>query len=84
MPMYFVYILYSASRHKFYAGSTADPLERLRKHNTDHHGFTGKTGDWEIKYQEEFVLKSVALKRENQIKSWKSRLMIEKLISEED
>jgi predicted GIY-YIG superfamily endonuclease len=43
-------------------------------------GFTGKTGDWEIKWIEEHADKSSALKRENQIKGWKSRKMIEKLI----
>jgi putative endonuclease len=55
---------------------------RLIKHNTNHPGFTGKTGDWIIKWTEEQNDKSVALKREKQIKAWKSRKMIEKLINE--
>ncbi|MGB8191802.1 MAG: GIY-YIG nuclease family protein [Chitinophagaceae bacterium] len=80
MP-YSVYILYSSSLDKYYVGSSENPQERLRKHNTDHKGFTGKFKDWNIKYQEVHITKKNALKRERQIKSWKSRIMIEKLIS---
>ena len=79
--MYFVYIIFSPSRNKFYVGSSSDPEGRLQKHNTNHVGFTGKTGDWEMKFREDFVDKDHALKREKQIKGWKSRLMIEKLIA---
>ena len=80
--MYFTYILYSALKDKFYVGSCEDVNERLRKHNTNHAGFTGKTGDWVVKWAEEHASKTDALKREKQIKAWKSRKMIEKLIDE--
>jgi putative endonuclease len=56
--------------------------QRLIKHNTNHSGFTGKTGDWVIKWTEEHQTKAEALKREKQIKAWKSRKMIGKLIDE--
>ena len=79
--MYFVYILYSLTRDKYYVGSCEDFYKRLIKHNTNHSGFTGKTGDWVIKWTEEHPDKSSALKRENQIKAWKSRKMIEKLVT---
>ena len=80
--MHFVYILYSESRDKYYVGSCEDVSKRLVKHNTNHSGFTGKTGDWVIKWTEEHIDKSSALKREKQIKAWKSIKMIEKLINE--
>jgi putative endonuclease len=80
--MYFVYILYSLTRDKYYVGSCEDVNKRLIKHNTNHTGFTGKTGNWVIKLSEEHQDKLEALKREKQIKAWKSRKMIEKLISE--
>ncbi len=80
--MNFVYILYSVTRNKYYVGSCENVQVRLKKHNTNHSGFTGKTGDWELKYTEEYLDKTSALKREKQIKDWKSRKMIEKLISE--
>ncbi|MES2616313.1 MAG: GIY-YIG nuclease family protein [Bacteroidota bacterium] len=82
--MFLVYILYSKLKNKYYIGFTGDEInERIRKHNSDHKGFTGGTGDWELKYSEIFNLKTDALKREKQIKNWKSRIMIERLINKE-
>jgi putative endonuclease len=40
----------------------------LRKHNSNHKGFTGSIADWEVKYSEEFQTKSEAYQREMQIK----------------
>ncbi len=79
--MYFVYILYSSTKKKYYVGSCEDVIKRLAKHNTNHSGYTGKTGDWVIKWTEQHSFKADALKREKQIKAWKSRVMIENLIN---
>ena len=80
--MYQVYILYSQIKNRFYVGFTSDGLsERLRRHNSNHAGFTGKTGDWKLTYSETHDTKEAAMKREKEIKMWKSRKMIEKLIS---
>jgi putative endonuclease len=69
MPFY-CYILYSPTREADYIGHTGDDfLERLRKHNSNHKGFTGKTGDWIIDYHEAFDCKELAYKREREIKS---------------
>ncbi len=57
-------------------------VDRLRKHNSNHKGFTGKIGDWEIVYSENFISKSLAYARERQVKKWKSRIAIERLIRE--
>ncbi len=79
--MYTVYILFSQTLNKYYVGFTGDTMEsRLRKHNSNHKGFTGHNPDWVIGYQEHFVSKNDAAKRERVIKGWKSRIMIEKLI----
>ena len=79
---YFTYIIYSESCNKFYIGSTSDPLEeRIRKHNSNHSGFTARANDWYLVYKEEFATKTMALKREIEIKGWKSRKRIEILIS---
>ena len=76
-----VYILFSPSKNKYYIGFTGDEIhERVRKHNTNHKGFTGGTGDWFIRHTEIFSLKADAIKREQQIKKWKSRKMIEQII----
>ena len=77
---YKVYILYSALRDKYYIGFTSDTLkERLRRHNSNHKGFTGSNSDWIIVYFEEYSDKKAAMKREAEIKSWKSRTRIESL-----
>ncbi len=65
------YILFSEKRNKYYIGHTCDSInERLRKHNANHSGFTGKSNDWVIVYTEKFNDKSLAHKREMQIKKW--------------
>ena len=81
IPMqYFCYILYSALRDRYYVGSCSNLEERIKKHNTNHTGFTGKTGDWILSYREVFNTVEEARKRESEIKKWKSRRLIEKLI----
>ncbi|WKK82104.2 GIY-YIG nuclease family protein [Marivirga arenosa] len=75
------YIVYSPTLDKYYTGYTCDKLlERLRKHNSNHKGYTGKAKDWKIVYTEVFSSKELAYARERQIKSWKSRKRIESLI----
>ncbi|BFP41823.1 hypothetical protein FGF1_26690 [Flavobacteriaceae bacterium GF1] len=77
---YSVYILYSATLDTYYVGCLGDVPRRLQKHLYNHKGFTGRAKDWELKYTEEFDLRADALKRELQIKKWKSRAMLEQLI----
>jgi putative endonuclease len=81
--MWTVYILYSATLDRYYVGVSKDLMERLRKHNTKHKGFTGGIGDWRIVYSEQYSTKADASQREHQIKNWKSRKMIEKLVGSE-
>ena len=78
--MFYVYILYSVSINKYYVGYSADTDSRLYKHNTKHKGFTGQVNDWALVYTEAFPAKPQALRREKQIKQWKSRKAIEELI----
>ena len=76
-----VYVLYSEIRDKFYVGYTCMNMEnRLRRHNSFHGGYTGKVKDWKIEYSETFASKVEAIKREKEIKSWKSRRRIIELI----
>jgi putative endonuclease len=83
--MAFAYILYSKTLDKYYIGSTEGSIDiRLKKHLSNHKGFTGKAKDWILVYQEEFSNKQEALKREKQIKAWKSRKQIEILLGVTD
>ena len=78
--MFTTYIIFSKNLDKYYIGHTTDLQQRLVKHLSNHKGFTGRTNDWVIVYQEIFDSKEQAYKREREIKNWKSRKMIEKLI----
>ncbi len=79
--MCYTYILYSETIDKFYIGHTCENIdERLRKHLSNHKGFTANIKDWKIIYFETFENKSLAYKRELEIKSWKSKTKIKKLI----
>ena len=77
---YYFYITYSKTADKFYIGHSNDVNKRLKKHNTNHKGFTGKFNDWIVVYTEQFFTKSEAYKRELDVKSKKSRKYIEELI----
>ncbi len=83
--MFYLYILYSAKKDAYYVGHTGDVLaERLRKHNSDHKGYTGSVDDWIIVYTEQYLSKAEAYRREREIKSWKNRKRIEALIKEKN
>ncbi len=80
--MAITYILYSATIDKYYIGHTEDLIEeRLRRHLSNHDGFTGKAKDWVLVFSKEFDNKKEAHTYERQIKGWKSRKAIEKLVS---
>ncbi len=78
---YYFYILYSESIDKYYIGHTNNIDERIRKHNTNHKGFTGHKNDWNLVYIEEFESKSEAYYRERTAKSWKSKTKLIELIN---
>ncbi len=59
--MCIVYILHSQSLDKFYIGHTCEDInERLRKHLSDHKGFTSKAKDWKVVFLEQYDTKSLA------------------------
>lgn len=79
MPFHF-YIIYSPTKDRFYIGHTGDELcERLRRHNSNHKGFTGIPADWKFVYTEAHDTKAAAYAREREVKAWKSRQRIEAL-----
>jgi len=75
-PMFFVYILENPNG-RFYVGQTDDLERRVRQHNTPeghvHLGkFTHKNGPWTLVWSEPHPSRSDAVRREKEIKSWKS------------
>ena len=75
------YILYSEKLTGYYIGYTSlTPQERLSQHLKEHIGHTNKARDWILVHTEYFDLKSQAMAREKQLKSWKSKERIRGLI----
>jgi putative endonuclease len=75
-----VYILQSESSGKFYIGCSENPVERLIEHNRGQTKSTRGRGPWKHVYQEQFTTLPEALRRERQLKSWKSHRSIQELI----
>ena len=77
----YLYILSSEKNGHFYTGVAADVDDRLKRHNGGHSISTKSGRPWQLVHMEEFPDRSTAMKRESEIKSWKSRPMIESLIA---
>ena len=80
--MWFVYAIYNRTNNKIYIGETGSIKKRLIEHNKKRgNHFTSKfDGDWELIYKEEVVDRKRALTREKQLKSFRGREFIKKLI----
>ena len=78
--MFFIYIIYSQKLDKYYIGYTTDIEDRLSKHNRNSKGFTNTGKPWILVYSESFSSKKEAMEREKQLKNWKNRDRLEKLI----
>ena len=82
--MYYTYILKSGTTGRFYIGSTENLEKRIKQHNDPNYIGTKTTknfpGPWELIYHEIFESRSEAMKREKEIKSWKDRRAILRLI----
>ena len=79
--MYIVYVLYSEVYDKTYTGMTSNIEERFKSHNElGKKGWTKNYRPWIIFYQEEYVQKQTALKREKYLKSGAGRRFIRSLI----
>jgi putative endonuclease len=79
----YVYILENAAG-RFYVGQSADLASRLADHNSAGSTlgkFTRKNGPWLLVWFEAHTCRSAAMRREREIKSWKSaRTVRERLL----
>jgi len=78
--MFYFYILHSIKNGRYYIGSCQDLEQRIKRHNSGLVKSTKGYLPWELVYNEEFKTLSEARKRESQVKGWKKRLAIERLI----
>ncbi|HEX6193328.1 MAG TPA: GIY-YIG nuclease family protein [Chitinophagaceae bacterium] len=79
--MFTVYVLYSEQYQKIYIGFTSNFDERFKSHNElGSKGWTVKFRPWTLIHKEIFESKSLAMKREKELKSAKGREWIWELI----
>ena len=83
--MFGVYVLENA-KDQFYIGHTNNLKNRLSSHNRTGKTlgkFTRKNGPWRLVWSEEQADRAIAMRREREIKSWKSaRLIRERLLKQ--
>lgn len=79
--MYCVYILKSEANGSYYVGSTHDKDARLKMHNAGLVKSTKRYMPWDMVYSENHPSLKEARAKELQIKSWKKRSAIERLIN---
>jgi putative endonuclease len=75
-----VYILKSSVTDKYYIGQTSDIERRLVYHNSGYSKSTKAGKPWRLMYSESFDTRQQAMKREAELKKYKSRVVIEKII----
>ena len=78
--MFHLYILLSEKTNKFYIGSTGNMEDRLIRHNSGRSKATKAGIPWKLMYMEEFETRNEAIKREMELKSWKSHNRVAQLI----
>jgi len=78
---YYVYVLQSLKDKRYYIRFTTDVEARLRFHNAGLQRSTRHRTPFRLVLFEEFATKEEALKREQQIKSWKGGVAFQQLIA---
>ena len=80
--MFYTYILKSFINGSYYVGSCKNMNVRFNLHNAGQVVSTKRYIPWELVCKEEYKTLSKARKREMQIKSWKSKIAISKLVKD--
>ncbi len=79
--MFYTYILQSAKNGRYYIGSTSNLGKRLAEHNRGKSLSTRANIPYKIIYFEEYENRSLAQKREYEIKSYKGGNAFKKLLN---
>jgi putative endonuclease len=79
--MFFVYILQSMKDDSFYVGQCDDLDKRMSKHFDGMSKYTASKRPLRLRYFEVFNSRTEAIQREKYIKKLKSRIAIQKLIT---
>ena len=79
--MYYVYIVRSLKDNKHYIGYTRNIIKRLQEHNRGKSKSVKYRGPFKLVYNEEYITKIKAIRREKQIKSYKGGAAFKKLLT---
>ncbi|MFA9392804.1 MAG: GIY-YIG nuclease family protein [Prolixibacteraceae bacterium] len=75
--MFYTYVLYSEKFDIIYIGYTSDIQNRMIAHNhPKNKGWTKSFMPWKLIYSEIYSCKSIAMKREKELKTARGRLFI--------
>ena len=80
--MYYVYILESVLKKRYYIGHTNNLDKRLLEHNSGKNRSTKAYAPWKIVYTEAVATKQEAYSREMRIKSYKGGRAFKNLIKD--
>jgi len=78
--MFYIYIIQSPKNSSYYIGCTDNTTRRLAEHNVGKVKSTKSYKPWSLQYTEKYNTLSEARGRERQLKRWKSRTAIERLL----
>jgi putative endonuclease len=68
--VYYVYILKSLKTNKLYIGHSDNVVRRFEEHNTSRGGkYTRHNGPWNLVYNEPYLYRASAMRRERYLKS---------------
>jgi putative endonuclease len=79
---YVVYVIYSSKLDRYYIGSTNNLTRRMDEHLRGKTAYSRQGSPWVLKYVETYSTRVEAYGREMELKGWKSRIRIERLISD--
>ncbi len=78
--MYYVHVIKSIKYLNRYTGSTDNVIKRLDEHNKGKCRYTKGRRPWMLVYQEEFLSRAEAMKRENFLKSGQGRMYLNDIL----
>ena len=77
---FFVHILYSQINDRYYIGQTQNVQSRFNRHESGYVKSTKRFRPWTLVHSERFCSRAGAMKRERELKSWKSKIKIKELV----
>ncbi|MBK9006485.1 MAG: GIY-YIG nuclease family protein [Anaerolineae bacterium] len=67
--MFYIYIIHSQSRQRYYVGSTESLERRLQEHNVGKSKSTRAGVPWQLVHREDFETRSEAMAQEKKVKA---------------